>query len=104
MTCRTLSRTIRLKLVLVAVLTGATPLATLIAQMPTRKPLGILQPQDFPPMDEDVLFSARLATEQAFASMTEHPQTYRLDLGGRPLKQFSVGAEIAYSGNGLHRL
>lgn len=103
MTRRTLSRTIRLTLVLVAVLTGATPPAMLSAQMPTRKPIGILQPQDFPPPDEDVLFSTRLATEQAFASMTDHPQTYRLDFGGRPIRQISLNAQIAYGSSGLHR-
>lgn len=103
MTHRTLSRTIRLTLALAAVLTGSAPLTTLSAQIPTRKPLGILQPQDFPPTDEDLLFSSRLATEQGFSSMTDHPQTYRLDLGGRPMKQISIGGQIAYGSSGLHR-
>lgn len=103
MTHRTLSRTIRLTLALAAVLTGSTPPETLSAQIPTRKPLSILQTHTLPPLDDKTLFAVRVATEQSFVSMTGHPQAYRLDLGGRPIEPLSLNAQIDYSGSGLHR-
>lgn len=86
-----------------SILTCATPLETLRAQIPTRKPLGILRTHTLPPLDDKTLFAARVTTEQSFVSMTGHPQAYRLDLGGRPIHPISLNTQIDYSGSGLHR-
>ncbi len=93
----------KLCLTLAAVLTGASPIAPLSAQMPTLKPIGILRTHTLPPLDDKTLFSARVTTEQSFVSMTGHPQAYRLDLGGNPIQPLYIGAQIDYSGSGLHR-
>ncbi len=103
MTARNAYLTASLTLAIATALTGTLPLATLNAQRPTAKSVGILLPQDFPPSDGNEIFSTRLATEQAFVAMPGHPQTYRLELRGRPLRQLSIGAQFAYGGSGLHR-
>ena len=73
------------------------------AQLPTERPAGILSPQTLPPTLDAAIFGTRLGSEQDFVAMPGHPQTYRLDLFGRPLRQLYLGGHVAHGGSGLQR-
>ncbi|MDE6515324.1 MAG: hypothetical protein K2L03_04730 [Bacteroidales bacterium] len=73
------------------------------AQPPTERPVGILSPQTLPPTFDAAVFGARISSEQDFVAMPGHPQTYRLDLFGRPLRQLYLGGHVAHEGSGLQR-
>ena len=73
------------------------------AQLPTERSVGILSPQTLPPTFDAAVFGARISAEQDFVAMPGHPQTYRLDLFGRPLRQLYLGGHVAHEGSGLQR-
>lgn len=73
------------------------------AQLPTERPVGILSPQTLPPTLDAAVFGARLASEQDFVSMPGHPQNYRLDLFGRPIRQLFIGGHVAHASAGLRQ-
>ena len=73
------------------------------AQPPTERHVGILSPQTLPPTFDAAVFGARISSEQDFVAMPGHPQTYRLDLFGRPLRQLYLGGHVAHEGSGLQR-
>ena len=73
------------------------------AQLPTERSVGILSPQTLPPTFDAAVFGARISSEQDFVAMPGHPQTYRLDLFGRPLRQLYLGGHVAHEGSGLQR-
>lgn len=73
------------------------------AQLPTERPVGILSPQTLPPTFDAAVFGTRISSEQDFVAMPGHPQTYRLDLFGRPLRQLYLGGHVAHGGSGLQR-
>lgn len=86
---------------LLTVLVGPPPRAA--AQLPTEHPVGILSPQTLPPTFDAAVFGARISSEQDFVAMPGHPQNYRLDLFGRPLRQLYLGGYVAHEGSGLRR-
>ncbi|MDE6112215.1 MAG: hypothetical protein K2G46_02205 [Bacteroidales bacterium] len=73
------------------------------AQLPTERPVGILCPQTLPPTLDTAVFGVRLASEQAFVSMPGHPQSYRLSLFGRPIRQLFIGGHLAHASSGLRK-
>ncbi len=73
------------------------------AQLPTEHFVNILCPQTLPPALDAARLGARLASEQDFVAMPGHPQSYRLDLFGRPIRQLFIGGNVAHASSGLRQ-
>ncbi len=73
------------------------------AQIPTEKQVPFGAEFSLSDLEERPPFFAQAAVWQTFLSMPQHPQTYRLDLGGRPHQRLDLSGQLAMGLSGFRR-
>lgn len=73
------------------------------AQIPNEKPVVVLPERPLFEQGEPPLFWGQLTTQQTFLSTPHHPQTYRLDLGGKVHPRLALGGQISMLSHGFRQ-